>query len=332
MQVGIYSDNTLPLDVRRFCDVLNDFCATVRFTAGSVPFRLSTNAIQSPANHETFDPALLEEASGFDLSCLATHVPYDNNHFFDAIGKNTVVSFSGWNSLTDLPNPNGFAYFIASILAHHVDLGETHEENRGCLNDFWWDKRGVDLGMRAAFICSDCLRIGSSDDRIVDDIEALLNGISVASRGNSDLLEASFPDGKAATEGFDVFLCHNSEDKPAVRQINKKMKDAGIRTWLDEEELPPGVPWQPELEKAIGSIRGACVFVGPSGFGPWQSAEVRAFLDEFATTNLPVIPVLLPGSGPAPQLPMFLRQRTWVDLRTDDEGNLERLVTHLVRT
>jgi hypothetical protein len=107
------------------------------------------------------------------------------------------------------------------------------------------------------------------------------------------------------------------------------MKAAGIQTWFDEEQLRPGVPWQPELEKAIGSIRSACVLVGSSGLGPWQRNEVRAFLDEFDSENLPVIPVLLPDAGAAPKLPIFLRQRTWIDLRDDYQPNFRRLVAYL---
>ncbi len=39
---------------------------------------------------------------------------------------------------------------------------------------------------------------------------------------------------------FDVFLCHNSADKPAVKRIGEKLKQRGILPWLDEWELRPG--------------------------------------------------------------------------------------------
>jgi len=40
---------------------------------------------------------------------------------------------------------------------------------------------------------------------------------------------------------FDVFLCHNEEeeDKDAVRNIGKQLKEQGISPWLDEWEVPP---------------------------------------------------------------------------------------------
>jgi len=50
------------------------------------------------------------------------------------------------------------------------------------------------------------------------------------------------PDEKVA---FDVFLSHNSKDKPVVRQIAEALKGRGVRAWLDERELPPGSLWRP---------------------------------------------------------------------------------------
>ena len=38
-----------------------------------------------------------------------------------------------------------------------------------------------------------------------------------------------------------VFLCHSSNDKPAVRELYQKLRaEAWIQPWLDEEELYPG--------------------------------------------------------------------------------------------
>jgi hypothetical protein len=61
-------------------------------------------------------------------------------------------------------------------------------------------------------------------------------------------------------EIFDVFLCHNSEDKPAVREISKRLVSEGIKPWLDEEQIPPGTSWQTELGERINSIKSAAVF------------------------------------------------------------------------
>ena len=92
---------------------------------------------------------------------------------------------------------------------------------------------------------------------------------------------ASVLQGKIATGDFDVFLCHNNKDKPAVKEVGEKLKEQGILPWLDEWELPPGRPWHRLLEKQIGKIKAAAVFVGKGEVGPWQQVEVEAFLREF---------------------------------------------------
>lgn len=36
---------------------------------------------------------------------------------------------------------------------------------------------------------------------------------------------------------FDVFLAHNSKDKPQVRQIANELIKRGLNPWLDEEQM-----------------------------------------------------------------------------------------------
>lgn len=134
---------------------------------------------------------------------------------------------------------------------------------------------------------------------------------------------------RTADQVFDVFLCHNADDKPAVRKISAAMQKQGIKTWLDEEQLEGGQFWQDELEKLIGRVENSCVFVGPNGRGPWQRVEIRAFLDECVTRGCKVIPVLLPGAPDKPDVPPFLNQMMWIDLRTDYDRNLVRLISTL---
>lgn len=125
---------------------------------------------------------------------------------------------------------------------------------------------------------------------------------------------------------FDVFLCHNSEDKPAIKQIANQLKELGIRPWLDEWELRPGQSWQWVLEQQIEQIASAAVFVGSAGLGPWQREEIYAFLQEFQQRSCPVIPVLLSNAPQQPRLPVFLRNKMWVDFRKLDPEPIGHLV------
>jgi len=125
---------------------------------------------------------------------------------------------------------------------------------------------------------------------------------------------------------FDVFLSHNSADKPTVIELATKLKERKLMVWLDVWELVPGRPWQQALEEVIATAGSAAVLVGKDGIGPWEEPEMRACLDECVHRRMPVIPVLLPGASATPQLPLFLRQLTWVDLRGGlDQARVDRL-------
>ena len=125
---------------------------------------------------------------------------------------------------------------------------------------------------------------------------------------------------------FDVFLCHNSQDKPAVIEIANQLKANNINPWLDKWHLRPGSSWQDLLEDQINEIRAAAVFVGNSGLGPWQMQEIKAFLRAFVNRKCPVIPVLLPNAPQEPQLPVFLQGLMWVDFRQRDPEPLGQLI------
>ena len=137
---------------------------------------------------------------------------------------------------------------------------------------------------------------------------------------------ASILQGKIATGDFDVFLCHNSTDKPEVMAVGERLKEHGLLPWLDVWELRPGLSWQRKLEEQIGQIKAAAVFVGGEGVGPWQQQELEAFLREFVERGCPVIPVVLPGAPRRPALPIFLKGMTWVDFRSEDPDPLGRLI------
>jgi tetratricopeptide (TPR) repeat protein len=128
-------------------------------------------------------------------------------------------------------------------------------------------------------------------------------------------------------KSFDVFLSHNSKDKPAVIELAESLKANGVTVWLDIWELAPGSTWQKELENIIATAQTAAVFFGSSGLGPWEDPEMRACLSEFVDRKMTVIPVLLPGAPEEPDLPLFLRNFTWLDLRTGiDTDGLEKLI------
>ena len=128
-----------------------------------------------------------------------------------------------------------------------------------------------------------------------------------------------------STKSFDVFLSHNSKDKPSVKRLGIALKERGISVWLDEWELAPGRTWLDALEQIITTCKSAVVCVGEDSIGPWEEPEMQALLRRFVNEKrfgnvVPIIPVLLPGAPLDVKLPIFLEAFTWVDLR----GGLKR--------
>ena len=125
---------------------------------------------------------------------------------------------------------------------------------------------------------------------------------------------------------FDVFLCCNDEDKPAVRQYGEQLEDLGILPWFEEWEVPPGMPWQRELEKQIKQVNSAAIFIGKTSVEKWELLIEEALLREFIRRKCPVVPVLLPEATETPNLPLFLQGMRWVDFRQEEPNPLKQLV------
>jgi hypothetical protein len=336
MKIGIAVDNTVPLHIPVFSQFVAAHAKSIKCHALQANFRLHNAEIEYANTIAGIDDTLLNEAKRFDVTLLITAIPFSNNFFYEGSGGVYLVSVSDWHLLTTLPISNGIAYIMCQIITkYHMRIGENHEDKTGCISDFWWDKTGIDVCMRAAFICDECKKKSAHNTNLssqeFSDVMAILNAISTASRRGVDVLlePIAVANTSTAKETLLTFLCHNSQDKPVVRHLNEALKSAGIKTWLDEEQIQPGEIWQDKLEAAISSIRSCLVIVGNSGLGPWQDVERRAFINEFANRACKIIPVLVGNPNRPPELPLFLRQFMWTDLRNNDAREIARLIAGL---
>lgn len=167
------------------------------------------------------------------------------------------------------------------------------------------DAEGYYKGMRVVSEFDQLHRIFKSEQLV--DPAHILRQVQIQVRQQEDL--------HAEGEAFDVFLSHNSSDKSMARALASKLKDRGISVWLDESELVPGQVSQEGIEQALKVSRTTAVLIGPSGLGPWESEEMRIAIRQSVESRHPVIPVLLPHARDPRELPSFLRNFTWVDLR-----------------
>ncbi|MBC8448330.1 MAG: TIR domain-containing protein [Chloroflexi bacterium] len=132
---------------------------------------------------------------------------------------------------------------------------------------------------------------------------------------------------------YDVFLSHNSDDKPLVEELALRLQDeAGLNPWLDAWHIPGGAQWEIEIERALGSCQTCAVVLGEHGWGEYHLRETQAALArQKAHPSLRVIPVFLPGAREEDTdvLPDFFAETQWVDFRggLNDADALARLIT-----
>lgn len=85
-----------------------------------------------------------------------------------------------------------------------------------------------------------------------------------------------------ASSRLGVFLCHASEDKPAVLDLYRRLKDDGVDPWLDEEKLLLGQEWEIEIPKAVqqSHVVLVCLTAHSVNKEGYVQKEIKTALDE----------------------------------------------------
>lgn len=188
MQISYYQNNTLSLDLKRIVEGLQGLSGGVTFRSGTGEVSIPGKIISYPSSYENLKLPDGFSVAGRDRALIATTKPYENNYFYEYREGTGFYSFADWEALTTLPIVNGLIYFTCQLLSDSLDLGVSHEVTTGCLNDFLWDKAGVDVGMRSAFLCPRCKTDFESRKRTKEEKEifttlmVMLDNLCLASR------------------------------------------------------------------------------------------------------------------------------------------------------
>jgi hypothetical protein len=75
------------------------------------------------------------------------------------------------------------------------------------------------------------------------------------------------------TEVYDVFMSYARVDWRHAADIDSVLQARGFTSFFDRRNLPPGLPWVRELEKALNSAQAAVILIGPQGLGNTQQYE-----------------------------------------------------------
>ena len=112
-----------------------------------------------------------------------------------------------------------------------------------------------------------------------------------------------------------VFLCHASDDKPAVRALYGRLVEDGIDVWFDEESLIGGQDWRKEIPKAIRNSDAVLVCLSRRAIN--KSGYVQkeiAFALDIAEEQPEEANFIIPGKLEECDAPQRLQHRQWVNL------------------
>ncbi len=123
---------------------------------------------------------------------------------------------------------------------------------------------------------------------------------------------------------FDVFLSHNSQDKPRVRKLAQRLRDAGLRVWFDDWIIRPGDDIFMQIERGLQTSRTLILCMSPAAFGSdWVGLERNTVLFRDPTNeDRRFIPLLLADC----EVPDTLRRYKYVDYRDESEQAFEELL------
>jgi hypothetical protein len=115
---------------------------------------------------------------------------------------------------------------------------------------------------------------------------------------------------------FDVFLSHNSRDKPWVIGLKNSLETRKVKVWLDKDEIRPGDLFAEALERGIAESKAVALIVSPASMDSgWVKAEYYRALSFATNGKLQLIPVLYKNA----EIPGFLSDRSWVDFSHEHE-------------
>ncbi|MBI5952014.1 MAG: TIR domain-containing protein [Chloroflexi bacterium] len=124
---------------------------------------------------------------------------------------------------------------------------------------------------------------------------------------------------KTTTQPLKAFLCHASGDKPAVREMYKRLVFEGVDAWLDKEKLLPGQDWRVEIPRAVQEADVVIVFLSKKSVSKegYVQKEIKFALD-IAEEKPEGTIFLIPARLEDCLVPERLSRWQWVDLFEDN--------------
>lgn len=133
--------------------------------------------------------------------------------------------------------------------------------------------------------------------------------------------------GSSSEKRYQVFLSYASADKHVAQDIVAKLRQEGVGVWLDTYELQTGDSIAEAMEKALSASDYLVVLLSPHSVNSvWIQQELGAALsNDLTARDITLLPVLIADC----EIPLPLAYYQYLDLRTDYEQGINRLVKQI---
>src|SRR5262245_54579569 len=123
---------------------------------------------------------------------------------------------------------------------------------------------------------------------------------------------------------YDVFLSHNSNDKPRVRHLAERLRNAGLRVWFDEWNIAFGEIISLKVDEGLEQSRVLVLCISPNALASkWVALErSTAIHRDPSNEGRRFIPLLLANC----ELPDSLRRYKHLDFREETDSAFAELL------
>jgi len=122
----------------------------------------------------------------------------------------------------------------------------------------------------------------------------------------------------------DIFISHSSRDKAAALDLATTLNFCSVDVWLDDWELEVGQSLTDEIAKAMDESRYIAILITQNyNKTVWTKTEYKKALSREQQEQRTVMLPLIVGEA---EIPDFLEDKIYIDLRTDYYSGIVNLV------
>jgi hypothetical protein len=130
--------------------------------------------------------------------------------------------------------------------------------------------------------------------------------------------------GAKRTAKPDIFISHSSRDKAAALRLATTLNFCAIDVWLDDWELEVGQSLPAEIAKAMDESRFIAILITENyNKSVWTKTEYKKALAREQKEQRPVMLPLIMGEA---EIPDFLEDKIYIDLREEYFSAIVKLV------